>query len=367
MKNRIALDARMIRKTGIGTYVRGLLQGLGKLKVPGDLCIYGNTAELAGYPFPRRGFLSRIYSVEEQLEYPFRLPGCGLWHAPHYNVPVWSGDTKVVVTIHDIIHWLFRKEFFTPLKAFYADQMLRKAITQSRHILTVSEKTKKDLVDHFEADPEKITVTYEGVSEDFQPVTDAGKITGVKSKYKIANPYFIYVGLMKPHKNVLWLIRLFRELRSAGQITADLVLVGKKDASYPPEYKELAGLKSGDGIIHIPYVEFEELKTLYSGALALVHPSLYEGFGLTLLEAMACGTPVIACRSGSIPEVAGDAACLVEACAPREIAHAMARFASSPGARQDYIRKGFLQVGRFSWTKMAEQTLEVYERVLAEK
>ena len=269
------------------------------------------------------------------------------------------------MTVHDLIHWIFRRDFFTPLQAFYAGKMLNCVVRLADHIITVSRKTRDDLIQHFNADPEKVSVIYEAAHAQFRPVEDAEKIGGVRKKYKVPELFFLYVGSLKPHKNVLWLMQVFRKLKSAGRIDASLVLIGKKDRGYPPGFEELRKLKSGEPIYHIPYVEREELPAFYSGALALIHPSLYEGFGLTLLEAMACGTPVIACRSASIPEVVGDAACLVDPCAEREMMDAIVRLEKFPRLREEFKWKGREQVRRFHWDEAARQTVEVYERILA--
>ncbi len=369
MKYTFGIDTRMIKKTGIGTYIRGLLEGLESLNVfPREsVCLFGapQSHEREGV-YLRRSFWSRIYSLEEQAEYLFHLPQCRLWHAPHYNVPFKKGKTKLVVTIHDLIHWIFRKDFFSPLQAFYAETMLRKAVELADHILAVSHKTRDDLIQHFNADPEKITVTYEGVSDQFAPIEDSEEIERVKSKYHLPKNFFLYVGMLKPHKNVLWLVHLFRELKQEGRVEASLLLIGKKDFKYPTGYEDLSKLKTEKGVVHLPYVEEHDLVALYNAALALIHPSLYEGFGLTLLEAMACGTPVIACRSASVPEVVGDAGYLVDSCAQKEMREAIVRFENFPNLRRDYAQKGRRHAERFRWSTMADQTARVYERVLSE-
>lgn len=368
MTARIAVDCRMVQFSGIGTYVRGLLGGMTNLELPADysLTLMGIHGKSKGVPenWKRGPFNSSIYSVTEQLEYPFRLAGFDLWHSPHYNVPVFPRKAKLVTTIHDLIHWIFRKDFFTPLQALYAGRMLKAAVEKSDHIITVSQKTADDLMEHFQAKPEKISVIYEGVSPRFRENWEPERQEALRQKYHLSEQFFLYVGLIKPHKNVLSLIRLFRELKKEGKIDASLVLVGKKDRRYPKNQAELASLTSDADVIHIPYVESHELPLFYAQALALVHPSLYEGFGLTLLEAMACGTPVVACRAASIPEVVGDAGWLVEPHATGEMKEALMQIEKSPELRKDFRWKGLEQVKKFSWTETARQTLQVYEKVL---
>lgn len=367
MGSRVGIDIRMIRHTGIGTYIRELLSGyvnLGLEKKLGLLIVGPKPKDEKFSQLARQPFRSGIYSVWEQLEYPLRLRHCALWHAPHYNIPLRKGKTKLLVTIHDLIHWIFRKEFFNSVQAFYAQQMLQRAVRTADHVITVSQQTRSDLVKYFDADPEHISVIYEGVGSQFQE-WESGRAEAVLANYRLPAVFFLYVGSMKPHKNVLGLLNIFERLRAEKKTDASLVLVGKKDKHYAKSYEKLASLKTGNGIVYLPKVSSEELVALYNRATALVHPSLYEGFGLTLLEAMACGTPVIAARTSAIPEVVGDAALLVDPCAQKEMEEAMVRVEHCPNLREELKRKGLRHVQRFRWEETAAKTAEVYERILA--
>ena len=361
------IDARMIRHTGIGTYVRGLL-GAWKDRPREEMPLLFGDPDLCRQNAPgfeTVSFKAPIYSLQEQAAYPFLLKKCRLWHAPHYNVPLWKpAGVRLVVTIHDLIHWIFRKQFFSPLQAGYAQTMLKRAVASADHILTVSENTKRDLTEHFNADPARITVTYEAVAPVFSPAADPDGCSAVKQKYGLPGTYFLYVGSLKPHKNVLWLIRAFRKLREERKIQAALVLAGRKDRHYPKGYEELASFQDGGGLFHRPSISDQDLPVLYQGALALVHPSIYEGFGLTLLEAMACGTPVAAFRVASIPEVTGSAACLLEPSEEKSLAQALLRLEEDAAYRRALREAGLRQAAKFSWQKTAEQTWEVYRRVM---
>lgn len=368
-KNDLALDARMIRHSGIGTYVRGLLTGFLEagtweqsrpvLFGPGPDAHFPASSE-----FRWRPFAAPIYSLQEQLQYPSKLKGFGLWHAPHYNAPFFKGRTQLVVTVHDLIHWIFRGRFFSRAQASYTKLMMGRAVRQAARMIAVSEHTKRDLIEHFGADPGKIRVIYEGAPRDFKPCEDPAEISAVREKFALPERFFLYVGLIKPHKNVLWLMRLFRRLFKEKKITAPLVLVGKKDSSYAPEFRELAALGREAAVIYLDQVSKQDLQRLYQGALALVHPSLYEGFGLTLLEAMASGTPAAAFRTASIPEVAGDAAVLTEPNDEEQMAAALQKLESSESFRAGCRQKGMEQIKKFTWKKTAEETLQVYREVL---
>ncbi len=361
----IGLDARMVRHTGIGTYVRGLLGGFDRKTLPAVPVLFGPQELLSGYPaFSRNSFTAPIYSLREQWNYPRLLKTCGLWHAPHYNVPFFKGQTRLVVTIHDLIHWIYRGKFFSPAQALYARTMLGRAVKTADHILTVSENTRRDLIRHFNADAAKITITPEAADARFKPCEDSIRIEAFKQSLGLPDNYFLVVGSLKPHKNVLWLVRLYRELYKDGKVKAELVLAGRKDKKYPAGYEELAALESGQGIRLVSELHEDDLLTLYHGALALLHPSLYEGFGLTLLEAMASGTPVAAFRTASIPEVTGDAALLAEPGDAAGFAQMISHLEREAALREDLKQRGLVRASRFSWQKMAAQTAAVYRKLL---
>jgi|GEM_PF-347761 len=388
-RHRIGLDTRMLKNSGIGTYLRGLLSGFHALGLDKDLALFGPvdshdpvilsqgqsqaknlTRDPSATPQDDAlvKFSAPIYSIQEQFQYPSRLRQCSLWHAPHYNVPLGKGKTKLVVTIHDIIHWIFRKQFLSPLQTAYAGFMIKKAIASSDQIIAVSHHTKKDLIEHFHAPEQKITVIHEGVHEAYRELSPGElqpAFEKVREKYKVPQDFFLYVGLIKPHKNVLMLMRLFRRLKAEGKIRASLVLIGRKDKTYPSGYEELASLSSGEDIFYLPTIDPHELEVFYNQALALVHPSLYEGFGLTLLEAMCVGTPVLTTNSSSIPEVVGDAALRVDALSETAMGAALIRLDQDKPLRESLRLKGFERVKIFSWKETARKTFEVYEKALA--
>lgn len=368
MKYRIGFDARMARHTGIGTYINGLLGAFegGVSSWRKDFCVFSTADRRDRYPSSAFGeFSSPIYSVQEQFAYPSRLKQCQLWHAPHYNIPLQKGRTRLVVTVHDVIHWVYRKEFFGRAKTLYTRWMVPRALSLADRVIAVSEHTKQDLIKYFEGDPEKITVIHEGIGERFLAASEQ-RPSEFPEKWGIREPYFLYVGMIKPHKNVLWLTECFRKLKKEKQISSRLVLVGKKDKKYPKGYGNLGKLQSDGDITILNVVTGEELISLYAQAKALIHPSLYEGFGLTLLEAMACGTPVIANRCASIPEIAGEAAHLIEPMSYRELSDAILKMEMSDAYRTVLIQKGLQWAARYRWDQAAQATLQVYEEVLSE-
>lgn len=360
----IGIDSRMFFSSGIGTYIRGLTGDYQNVQHPADWKFTFCGTENPGFAkFSFKEFKSPIYSITEQLKYPGIIKNFDLWHAPHYNVPFFKSRTPLVTTIHDLIHWVFRGKYFSPVQAAYAKTMVQKALANSSQVITVSQKTKSDLIEHFGAHENLITVIGEGASPDFRPLP-AAEIAAAKIRYILPKKYFLYVGLIKPHKNVLWLVRLFRRLFREKKISTPLVVLGRKDKTYSSELRELAALGREEAVIYLPEIEKGDLPVLYNGASALVHPSLYEGFGLTLLEAMACGTPAVAFRTASIPEVAGDAAFLHEVNDEEGMTDTLRRLESSETLREEYRQKGLKQAGKFQWKDAARQTLDVYQKAL---
>lgn len=350
----IGLDIRMIENTGIGTYLRGLLTGFHQQKQMPRFTLFGKKNHSG--KDSSRAFESPIYSLREQLAYPRFLAQCKLWHSPHYNIPYFKGKTKLVVTVHDLIHWVYRDQFFTPLQKFYAGAMFQRVVATADHIIAVSQKTKDDLIQYFAASPKKISVIYEGIGSQHEPQEHPAA--------RFQQPYFLYVGSIKPHKNILTLIRTYKHLRAQNKLKASLVLVGKKDKVYPESQKELEHLEKIDGIIYCPEVTSLELPNIYRRALGLIHPSFYEGFGLTLLEAMAAGTPVLSSNAASLPEVGGDAAAFFDPHDTESLGKLMIRLETDSAWRNELCQKGFQNIKKFSWHKTAQQTLEVYEKVL---
>lgn len=361
----------MFRNTGIGTYIRGVLGALKELGAFEQRAFGFFGPESVRELFaevPVTGFTAPIYSLREQAAYPGLLSRCRLWHAPHYNVPLFKPrGTRLVVTVHDLIHWVFRHQFFSPAQRLYAGLMFKRAVCLADRIITVSSHTSADLMKYFGADPDKITVIHEAADPRFNAQRDETQIAAVQKKYGLLKPYFLFVGSIKPHKNVQSLIPLFRTLHRENPGNPDLVIAGRKDRRYPRGFEALADLTDGEGIRHLSNVEDCELKALYQGALALVHPALYEGFGLTLLEAMGSGTPVIASQSASIPEVTGDGACLVDSSQDHAMMQAVRKVMNDPVYRAGLKERSLRRASQFTWRETASKTLALYEKVLSGK
>lgn len=293
----------MYNASGIGTYIQNLVKNNCY-----DIAL-GNKEELKDIKEINEilEFNSPIYGIKEQLKFPYKelkklKPD--LLHVPHYNVPIfYKGD--MIVTIHDTTHLVLDEFLPNKLAKLYAKIMMKIAIKKARIILTVSENSKKDLIKYFKVDENKIKVTYLGVKEDIK-VKDRKEIEYLYEKFKIPRDkkLLMYVGNLKPHKNLERLLQAFSKLENKNDNS--LLLVGKAFENYNMLEEKEEELNIKDKVIHTGIVSEKELVDLYNLVDLFVFPSLYEGFGLPVIEALACGTKVVCSDTSSLPEVGGD-------------------------------------------------------------
>lgn len=339
---KIAIDARKIADFGIGTYIRGLLGGLADLA--GDekyVILAPRNAEGIPAAFEHVVVDSPHYSFRELVEVggEARRAGASLIHAPHYVLPF--SPIPAVVTIHDLIH--LRTRHRNPLASIYARAMIGRAVRTSRRVLTVSGAVKEDIAATFRCDPEKVIVTSNGVDDFFREAIPN----------RSPSRYFLYVGNDKPHKNVERMVEAFSRVRATAP-DLRLVLAGA----------EFARFAAGAGIVTAGFVSRDELRKLYREALALVQPSLDEGFGLPAAEAMASGTAVIASSAPALVEVTGSAALHVDARSVDSIAGAMTKLAADDLLRIALGNRGVQRARALTWKHCAEVTRQVYLDVL---
>jgi glycosyltransferase involved in cell wall biosynthesis len=264
---------------------------------------------------------------------------------------------RSVVTVHDV-GYLSYPEAHRSADRRYLDWSTRWNAHQATAVLADSQATKDDLVRAYGVDPGKVHVVYLGRDEAVAPVTDRVRLADVQCRYGIATPYLFYVGTLQPRKNLARVIDAFA--RVAGRLgDVQLVLAGKRGWLYDDLFAQVTRLGLERRVVFPGYVDDADLAALLSAALALVFPSLYEGFGIPVLEAGACGLPVITSNTSSLPEVAGDAALLVDPHDVDAIAEAMYRLATDPELRAELARRGQENVKRFSWEKCARETLAV--------
>jgi glycosyltransferase involved in cell wall biosynthesis len=285
-----------------------------------------------------------------------------LYHATEHLLPRLPCPT--VLTVHDLIFERY-PEHHTATNRAFLKQAMPTFVRAATHIIAVSEQTKRDLMELYGTPAEKITVVYEGIDAGFSPAgPDA--VERVRGIYSPERPYLLMVGTLEPRKNHLTAVRALARLKAAGR-PHRLLIAGGQGWLFDEIRRQIDSLGLHDDVRFTGYVPDAELPALYSGAACLLLPSLYEGFGFPVLEAMACGTPVVCANVSSLPEIAGDAALLVPPMDDEALAAIVARVLADPELAAKLVRAGLEQAGRFSWSRCAGQTVAVYEGVLLER
>jgi glycosyltransferase involved in cell wall biosynthesis len=316
----------------------------------------GNNAETCIIPFPRLWTHVRLSAELWQ-----RRPD--LLFIPAHVMPL-SCPPPAIVTVHDLGYRYFPKAHTLPAR-LYLDWTTHRHVRLARHLVVDSRATADDLQRFYHASPAKMTIIYPGVDPALTQVTNPAEIARSRKKYGLPARYLLYIGTIQPRKNLERLVKAFsRALPSfACTDTGDIVLViaGSPGWLYESVFELVQSLGLEQKVIFVGYVDEEDKAPLLSGAAALVFPSLYEGFGLPVLEAMACGLPVLTSKTSSLPEVAGDAALLVDPEDEEAISAGMLRLVLDDAKREELIRRGFDQVKRFSWDSAAQALLSLIE------
>ncbi len=367
---RIAIDARKLRDFGIGTHIRNILIGLARLDRTTEYVVLCrpddmNVGDVLGPNFRVVAESAPPYSLAEQVRIPFALARerVDLVHEPHYVLPP-AIRCRSVVTIHDCIHLMFPQYLPNRLALVYARAAMWSATRKADRILTVSEASKRDILRFFDVPPEKVSVIHNAIDERFLGPADTGRMDLVRQRYQLDHPFVLYVGNIKPHKNVERLIAAFAKAREGGPDHLKLVIIGDELSKYPALRQAVHRHKLEKHVRFLGFQTQETLAAVYHLARVFVFPSLYEGFGLPPLEAMACGTPVVTSNVSSLPEVAGDAALLVDPYDVDAIADGIHRVVTDDGLRADLSARGIARVREFSWAQSVAAIHRIYMEVL---
>jgi len=368
---RIAIDARKLHDFGIGTYVRNLTQQLARLDQQTEYVLLcrepdAGFAEKLGPNFRTVIERARPYSVSEQFRIPLALIQAhpDVFHAPHYVLPPLV-PCRSVVTIHDCIHLIFPQYLPSRFAHTYARASIWAAIRRAERILTVSEASKSDILRCFDVPSEKIVVTYNAIDDRFLAEPSEADVERARARYQLADPFILYVGNIKPHKNLERLIESFDHVRRQGFEQLRLVIIGDQITKLQGLRRAVHRHKLHKQVRFLGFVAPEVLTVLYRLARVFVFPSLYEGFGLPPLEAMASGTPVVTSNSSSLPEVVGDAAVLVDPYSSESIAEGIQLVLGDETLRRVMSEKGLARAREFSWEASVRRIRDVYAEVAA--
>lgn len=356
----ICIDVRMAFCSGIGTYIRNVVSRLKsgpfKLRLMTSKEVVEKWDGIKHFDLILTS--APIYSVQEQVQFPWVVPTCDLFWTPHYNIPFAPLRAKKrLVTIHDVYHLAFGKTLSVHQR-LYARMMMKRAVNISDHILTISQFSKDEIIKYTGINQGKISVVHLGVDPArFPCVSNAALQTKIREKYGLSQNYFIFVSNLAPHKNidrllVAWniLVKEFSDWK--------LVLVGKRG-------KAILDSKSfmQQGVLLLGQVCDQDLPILYQLAYAAIHPSLYEGFGLTPLEALSSGCPVIVSHAASLPEVCGDSALYVDPYDIEDIAAGMRKMIQDRALHSELREKGLKRSCELTWDKTVDKHIEILNQL----
>ena len=368
---RIAIDARKLRDYGIGTYLRNLLRQLSRQGTAHEYVVFCHesdcdTVEEFGPQFRPVIEPAGAYSVTEQFAVPMdlRRESVDLFHAPHYVLPLLT-PCRSVVTIHDCIHLRFPQYLPSRVGYAYARAQMWTATHKAARVMTVSEASKRDILRYFRVPESRIDVIYNAIDERFWNEPAPEEIARVRERYRLTDPFILYAGNIKPHKNLERLIEAFNLLRQNSPELRDvqLLIIGDEISKYATLRRAVHRYKLHKHVRFFGFVRDQTLAALYRLADVFVFPSLYEGFGLPPLEAMASGTPVITSNVSSLPEVVGDAAIMIDPYEPAAIAEAIHRVLTDAPLRVDLRARGLTRAREFSWERSIQRVRQIYEEV----
>jgi glycosyltransferase involved in cell wall biosynthesis len=383
---RIGIDytAAARQRAGIGRYARELITALLALEDAHQYVMFAAVGQL-----PRAGWQREMDHVRAICNSPLAIRSvplsddwvARLWHRLRLPVPVetitgaldifYSPDfvlpptrraTRTLLTVHDF-SFLVYPEHFQPRLVRYLNKVVPRSVDRADLVLADSEATRTDLITHLETPPDKVDVLYGGVDPRFRPEPEPGENERLRARYGIGDrPYVLSVGTLQPRKNYVRLIRAFARIadtEACGRAGLQLLIAGGRGWLYQDIFAEQE--KHSDRVRILGFVDDADLPALYRNAALCAFPSLYEGFGFPVLEGMACGVPVITSSVSSLPEVAGDAALLVNPLDADDLAQAMARTLEDADLRRRMVTRGLAQAARFCWKRAASQLLDTFD------
>ena len=377
---RICLDARVIidKLTGLGNYTYNLVKHLLMLDSENEYIVLINRSLTDQHPIKhleQKNLKKRFVQIPEvspqqQVMVPFELlkQKPDIYHYPNFDLPVFQPYNSIF-TVHDLTYLKHDDLYMNGrwIKNFYTKAIMSLAARKSKKIIAVSASTKSDLLEILKVPEHKVDVIHEGLDE----IYFNGSLSNNKSNFfnknfalNDADEYFLFIGERRPHKNLARLIEAFSIFKQRAPNKIKLVIGGKKYASYDEPERKAQELNLTNEVIFLGYIPEDDLQLLYKNARCFIFISIYEGFGIPILEAMACGTPIITSNISAMPEVAGEAALTVNPYNVDEIAEVMHQLTCDSNMSQRLVDTGLKRVKNFSWNNAAEKTLELYEGIV---
>ena len=388
MPLKVVIDARHIRDFGVGTYLRNLIHALAGIDQTNHytlVSLEANVGDLAGLPpnFETVTYPRTDVPLRENVLFPLflRRLNADLCHIPLNRVPLMM-VRPYVVTVHDMSNLLFQEG--AGIRRQFRQMLFRRGLIKAAKVIAVSAATRRDVQQLLGIPPDRIRLVYNAPDPEFLrhgPVADA-RAAGpsgrelerrrILERYQINYPFLLYAGNIRPQKNIPRLVEAFSVARSALKdhpVYKDLrlIIIGDELSRYPSVRRAVIQTRVEKAVRFLGFVPFDTLRVFYETAAAFVFPSLYEGFGLPPLEAMASGTPVVTSGVSSLPEVVGDAAVIVNPENVFDIARGIQEVLLDEALRRELIQKGYAQVAKFSWERAARQVLEIYQEVGASR
>ncbi len=381
----VAINAQLVsfaqtyRNAGVSRYTYTLLDGLSHAEVPQHYTAFvasseahaaakspltqSGNVELAASTWPTVRPQQRI--VWEQLALPgeLRKQHVDVFHSPVNVLPA-RLPCSSVVTVHDLafIHY---PQFFRPARRIYQRTFTARSVRDATLVVAVSESTKRDLVEQFNAPEDKVRVIYPAIDADFQPNADEQRLSAFRSAHGLPDDYILFLGTLEPRKNLVTLVEAYAKLREMDERAPRLVIAGAKGWYFQSLFERVQSLHIASHITFAGYISREEQPLWYAAARLFVYPSVYEGFGLPIVEALACGTPTITSNVSSMPEAGGTVALKVAPGDSLGLAHAMRGVLANPEARERTLAEGPRWARRFSAARMAAEYTEVYAEAAA--
>lgn len=372
----IGFDIRRSDSFGVGTYIKSLLQALARSGSGHQYVLIGGERQRSAFRdvpdnFRFVPFDKKFSSLENHLRFQFLLRPLGLdvFHVPHRAVPYFM-PCPYVTTVHDLDQIMFREAFGSKLQAETRFHVLRHGLQKAKRIIAVSEATKRDVMSLLAIPEEQICVIHNAIDQQLLVHDAEPDRRRTLERYQVDYPFLLYVGNIQPQKNLSRLVEAFSVVRSELQqhpLYGDLrlIIIGNNPAAHSDVRSSVIRSRVQQSVRFLGFVPVETLRIFYSSAAAFVFPSLYEGFGLPPLEAMAQGTPVITSNASSLPEVVGDAAVLVNPENVFDIARGIRQTLLDDALRRELSRRGREQAARYSWDRAATRVLEIYGEAAA--